>query len=153
MGQLIVGVSLILLALLVAVGLWLEVGSGVLDPDPPMDVGSDLGLPNDGQDGNVVVTLGKGKRIFQVSRAPGDPQDWEVSGRLAPNGKPAVDDKGYLPHVVQKGETLSDLARQYFGKARLWKQILEHNRVQLMRPEDLRAGMSIRIPIWLKKSW
>jgi hypothetical protein len=153
MGQLIVGVSLILLALLVAVGLWLEVSSGVLDPDPPMDVGGDLSLPDDGQDGNVVVTLGKGKRTTRVSRAPGDPQDWEVIGLLSPKEKQAVNDKSYLPHIVQKGETLSDLARQYFGKARLWKQILEHNRVQLMRPEDLREGMSIRIPIWLKKGW
>lgn len=152
MGQLIVGITLLCLALLVGVGFWLEVGSDALAPDAPLDIGPDPSLPNDGQDGNVVVTLGKGKQTFERPRAPGDPEKWERGAPLTRDEKAAVK-KGYLPYVVQSGETLSAIAERYLGKAHLWKQILEHNRVDLMRPEDLRAGMSIRIPLWLKQDF
>ena len=153
MGHMVIGISLVFLALLAGVGLWLEVGSGVLDPDPPLEVGGDPSLPDDGQDGNVVITLGKGDKTFRLPHAPGDPEDWEIDGRLSAKERKSVDVKGYLPYVVQPGETLSAIAKRYLGKPHLWQQILAHNRVLLMRPEDLRAGMSIRIPLWLKEDF
>ena len=153
MGQLVVAVTLLCLALLVGVGFWLEVGSGLLNPDSPMDVGSDTGLPSDGQDGNVVVTLGKGKKFNTPPLDPLDVEDWKTGARLTKEEKSQVDQQGYLPYIVQKGDTLSSLSQRYLGTATLWSQIMTHNRVKLMRPQDLREGMELRIPLWLKKDF
>ena len=59
MGQLILAVTFLLLALLVGTGLYLESSTDLLAPDSPLDIGADLGFPEDGQDGNVVVEIGK----------------------------------------------------------------------------------------------
>lgn len=50
-------------------------------------------------------------------------------------------------HVVQAGETLSDIAQQHYGKAHLWNDIHAANRDQLGNtPNRLRVGMVLTIP-------
>ncbi len=49
-------------------------------------------------------------------------------------------------HLVEKDETLSGIARQYYGREARWKEIFEANRDQLVTERDLRPGMRIRIP-------
>ena len=44
------------------------------------------------------------------------------------------------------GDTLSQIAAQSLGSTSYWPQLLAANRDQLGRPEDLREGMTIRIP-------
>ena len=49
-------------------------------------------------------------------------------------------------HRAKNGETLSGIAKRYYGKASQWRKIMAANRNQLRRPESLRAGMRLSIP-------
>ena len=49
-------------------------------------------------------------------------------------------------HIVQAGETLSDISRQYYGSANNWQKILNANRTVLKDANTLRPGTKIIIP-------
>ncbi|MCA9320842.1 MAG: LysM peptidoglycan-binding domain-containing protein [Planctomycetes bacterium] len=49
-------------------------------------------------------------------------------------------------HRVASHETLSHIARHYYRKSTAWPRILDANKDQLSRPEDLRSGMVLVIP-------
>ncbi len=51
-------------------------------------------------------------------------------------------------HIVAKGETLTTIARQYYGAdgARLWRRIWEANKDRLADPHRLDLGQSLVIP-------
>ena len=49
-------------------------------------------------------------------------------------------------HVVQKGETLSSIAAKELGSTNRFIEIYEANRNQLKDANDVRVGMSLRIP-------
>jgi LysM repeat protein len=50
-------------------------------------------------------------------------------------------------HVVQKGETLSSIAAKELGSAARFQDVFEANRDQLENANDVRVGMSLRIPV------
>lgn len=47
---------------------------------------------------------------------------------------------------VQAQDTLSSIARQFYGDATRYRDVLEANRDKLQHPEDLREGMTLIIP-------
>jgi LysM repeat protein len=49
-------------------------------------------------------------------------------------------------HTVTNGETLSGIAKKFYGKASRWKKILDANSKILPRPTALRVGMVLLIP-------
>lgn len=49
-------------------------------------------------------------------------------------------------HTVKKGETLSHIARHYYGKASEYRKIFDANRNQLSDPDRIREGMTLKIP-------
>ncbi len=49
-------------------------------------------------------------------------------------------------HVVQRGETLSGIAKQYYGKASRYMKIFEANRDVLDNPDLIKVGQKLRIP-------
>lgn len=49
-------------------------------------------------------------------------------------------------HEVQRGETLSGIAKQHFGKASLYTKIFEANRDVLSNPDLIKPGQKLRIP-------
>jgi LysM repeat protein len=49
-------------------------------------------------------------------------------------------------YQVQAGDTLSGIAARFLGSGALYMEIYSANRDQLKTPNDLRAGMTIRIP-------
>ena len=49
-------------------------------------------------------------------------------------------------HVVQKGETLSKIAEQYYGDPSLYPKIFEANREVIKDPNLIFPGQKIRIP-------
>lgn len=51
-----------------------------------------------------------------------------------------------LEYRVRPGDTLSDLAARHLGSSTRFMEIYEANRDLLKSPNDLRAGMTIRIP-------
>jgi nucleoid-associated protein YgaU len=63
--------------------------------------------------------------------------------------KPAADaaDNPYAQHyVVQKGDTLSKIAEEFYGDKMLYPQIFEANRDILSDPDKIKPGQKLRIP-------
>ena len=49
-------------------------------------------------------------------------------------------------HVVQKGETLSSIAAKELGSSSRYHELFDANRDQLNDADDVRVGMSLRVP-------
>lgn len=49
-------------------------------------------------------------------------------------------------YTVQQGDTLSHIAKQFYGKANAWNQIFEANRDQLDNPDRIQPGQVLKIP-------
>jgi hypothetical protein len=71
-----------------------------------------------------------------------------------PQEEPPTDSPEPLPptdgikdtYIVQPGDTLSKIAQQLYGDARLWMLIFEANRDKLVNPSLIQVGMELRIP-------
>lgn len=53
---------------------------------------------------------------------------------------------GERSHTVGRGDTLSLIAKQFYGSAGRWKTIFEANRDQLDNPDLIHPGQTLRIP-------
>jgi nucleoid-associated protein YgaU len=53
---------------------------------------------------------------------------------------------GGRTHVVAKGETLSSIAKKYYGDANDWKKIWEANKSVVPDPKKLKVGTKLTIP-------
>jgi nucleoid-associated protein YgaU len=53
---------------------------------------------------------------------------------------------GEQTYTVQKGDTLSHVAKQFYGKANAWNRIFEANRDQLDNPDLIKPGQVLKIP-------
>lgn len=62
------------------------------------------------------------------------------SGRAAP----AAGD--FIVHFVEEKQTLSDIARKYYGDSNEWKTIFEANRSAIPRADLVRPGVRLMIP-------
>ena len=49
-------------------------------------------------------------------------------------------------HVVRSGETLSEIAKQYYGSAQKWHKIVKANQDLLKDPDHIQPGMRLTIP-------
>ncbi|MFY2762688.1 LysM peptidoglycan-binding domain-containing protein [Arenimonas sp. MALMAid1274] len=49
-------------------------------------------------------------------------------------------------YTVEKGDTLSHIAKRFYGKASKWPDIFAANRDQLSDPDRIRPGQVLRIP-------
>jgi nucleoid-associated protein YgaU len=49
-------------------------------------------------------------------------------------------------HTVEKGDTLSKIAKQYYGDASKWKAIHEANRDLIANPDLIQIGWALKIP-------
>jgi nucleoid-associated protein YgaU len=63
-----------------------------------------------------------------------------------PTGQPPADNPYTQTHVVRKGDTLSKIAEEYYGDARLYPKIFEANRDILKDPNKIQPGQKLRIP-------
>ena len=52
----------------------------------------------------------------------------------------------YASHTVKKGESLSLIAKHYYGDLMKYKQIFEANRDQLDNPDKIEVGQVLTIP-------
>jgi hypothetical protein len=57
-----------------------------------------------------------------------------------------IGNRGFTEHVVRDGETLSDIANQFYSDPSLWRKILDKNRDQLPDETSVYAGQRIKIP-------
>src|SRR5262245_21804322 len=53
---------------------------------------------------------------------------------------------GQRKHVVQEGDTLTNLAQRYYGDRESYKRIYEANRDKLLAPDRLPPGTVLMIP-------
>ena len=103
----------------------------------------------------VQVTVGGDPKLDEINEeaqsgdvARAHPRGHRAAARARsrrPSGE-TIDEQRRIEHVVRKGETLTSIARDYLGDGRLAQKILEANR-SLLRPEDLREGQTILIPM------
>lgn len=54
---------------------------------------------------------------------------------------------GYREHVVKRGDTLSAIAAEHYGKANLYPRIVRANPNQISDPDLIFPGQVLRIPI------
>ncbi|MCW4456046.1 LysM peptidoglycan-binding domain-containing protein [Flavobacterium sp. MXW15] len=53
---------------------------------------------------------------------------------------------GEQQYTVQKGDSLSKIAKQHLGDANAWKRIFEANRDVLDDPDKIFPGQTLRLP-------
>jgi nucleoid-associated protein YgaU len=63
-----------------------------------------------------------------------------------PSTTPPAENPYTQTYVVQKGDTLSKIAKQFYGDPSLYPQIFEANRDVLKDPDKIRPGQKLRIP-------
>ncbi len=114
-----------------------------LSSDPSLD-GTRLEVQVDGGD---VTLLGEVAGSWQVKLA--ETLSLQVPGVASANTE-RIDvlarTRG-TKHTVHKGDTLSHIARRYYGEASLSKQILTANKKLLRgKPSNLQIGMKLNVP-------
>lgn len=55
-------------------------------------------------------------------------------------------------YTVAKGDTLSKIAKQFYGNANRWHDIFDANRDQISNPDLIRPGQVLKIPAGAKSS-
>ncbi len=83
-------------------------------------------------------------KVGQVLRLPGSSprSDSSAPGEPAPRAPGPV-----VSHTIQAGETLSDIAKQYYNDPTQWRVIFNANRDKLGdNPNRIKSGIRIRIP-------
>ena len=68
----------------------------------------------------------------------------QLGAGMAP--APAAGAQAGRTHKVVKGDTLSALAKKYYGKASEYNKIFEANKDQLKDPDKIQVGQTLRIP-------
>jgi nucleoid-associated protein YgaU len=74
---------------------------------------------------------------------PSDPDFSDVQGgasSTAPSGQ------GAQTYTVAKGDTLSKIAKQFYGDAKQWKKIFEANSDSIKNPDLIHPGQVLKIP-------
>jgi nucleoid-associated protein YgaU len=66
----------------------------------------------------------------------------------AEGGEPeaAEAEEGPRIYVVQRGDSLSKIAKEVYGNAGRWREIYEANQDQIQDPNMIRPGWELRIP-------
>jgi nucleoid-associated protein YgaU len=49
-------------------------------------------------------------------------------------------------YVVAKGDSLSKIAKRYYGDANQWRRIYDANRDQISNPDLIHPGQNLKIP-------
>jgi nucleoid-associated protein YgaU len=66
---------------------------------------------------------------------------------LGPNAKPAGSSPALgFGYEVQKGDTLSKIAKRVYGDASRWNEIWEANKAQIPNPDLIHPGQQLSMP-------
>ncbi|OHB66509.1 MAG: hypothetical protein A2Y77_02245 [Planctomycetes bacterium RBG_13_62_9] len=112
-------------------------------------------------------SISREQSLFEPDAAPPAQSGARVPPRQAPlpqpaSSAPAVDSRGSGPdltiyeqaekikttkfHIVRKNETLSTIARQYYGSPDKWHAILEANKDRIKDANRIQPGTKLTIP-------
>jgi nucleoid-associated protein YgaU len=67
----------------------------------------------------------------------------ETVPATAPAAKSAASGRQY---TIQEGDTLSTIAKKFYGASSRWKEIYEANKDVLSSPRNLKLGQVLKIP-------
>ncbi|MBI4782436.1 MAG: LysM peptidoglycan-binding domain-containing protein [Oscillatoriophycideae cyanobacterium NC_groundwater_1537_Pr4_S-0.65um_50_18] len=84
--------------------------------------------------------------VFAVSAKDGS----EINKVVIPIifGRALIDPyHGFSQYQVKQGDTLSGIAKQFYGNSSFYPRIFEANRDLLTRPELISPGQTLRIPM------
>ena len=89
----------------------------------------------------TVQTIHEKEQIWDAIKAAGgqNPSDLVADIKVA---NPNV----YAVHTVEKGESLSKIAKHYYGDLMKYKEIFAANRDQLSDPDSIEVGQVLTIP-------
>ncbi|HOX71690.1 MAG: LysM peptidoglycan-binding domain-containing protein [Dokdonella sp.] len=59
---------------------------------------------------------------------------------------PTVPDSTLQTYTVAKGDTLSKIAKKFYGNANQWRVIFEANNDRISNPDLIRIGQVLKIP-------
>jgi nucleoid-associated protein YgaU len=95
---------------------------------------------------------GEGTLLGRITPAPvqipeepsmaGDPDFSDVSG----GSSSSKEVKGSRTYTIAKGDSLSKIAKQFYGDAKQWKKIHEANKAIIKNPDLIHPGQVITIP-------
>jgi nucleoid-associated protein YgaU len=84
-------------------------------------------------------------RVDTTADTPGKRADFSgVSSRVDTTAETAGGIE--QTYTVQRGDTLSHIAKQFYGKAGEWNAIFQANRDQLDDPDLIKPGQVLKIP-------
>jgi nucleoid-associated protein YgaU len=73
-----------------------------------------------------------------------------VSGSSSTAASPAGASEGNAPtarmYIVQSGDSLSKIAKKFYGNANTWKKIFDANRDVVKNPDVIQPGWKLQIP-------
>jgi len=93
-----------------------------------------------------------GEKILIRGVVPSDfakNQIWDAVKRIDPSVSDAIIDINVqhgLTYNVTSGDTLSKIAKRFYGDANVYKQIFDANRDQLSDPDKIKVGQQLRLP-------
>lgn len=92
---------------------------------------------------NVHGTVIEGPREATVTEPkPAVPQDAAAAKRETA----AETSAGFTEYVVKSSDTLSGIAKAFYGKSAMWREIYEANKNVIDDPDRLKPGVTIRVP-------
>jgi nucleoid-associated protein YgaU len=86
------------------------------------------------------------QKIDQAVKADNIVNAIEVAKAAEPEAAPAADVAAERVYEVQAGDTLSEIALKYYGKASDYMKIFEANRDTLDNPDLIKVGQKLKIP-------
>lgn len=120
------------------------------NPQNPNDPGS-LSLKPGANASGTPAKSGTGKPDFSNVRSGVSSTEAPAEGRPDfSNVQSSVSSTeaviGDTQYTVQKGDTLSHIARAQYGKASEWRRIFDANRDTLDDPDRIQPGQTLKIP-------
>jgi nucleoid-associated protein YgaU len=74
------------------------------------------------------------------------PEKPDFSGVTGTVRGPGIEPEAVTTYTVQKGDTLSHIAKAHYGRASKWNAIFEANRDILDDPDRIQPGQVLKIP-------
>jgi len=90
----------------------------------------------------VVDVYASALRPFVAPR----PEETPVGGPHQ-HAQPTPEERKEEYYVIQRGDTLSHIAKRYYGNANKWPELFEANREVIQDPDKIFPGQKIRIPL------
>jgi len=72
--------------------------------------------------------------------------DSSTSSQQRPATRPSQQIKQYDSYTIGEGDTLSSIAKRFFGSAKQWQKVYELNKDVIDNPDRVAAGTTIRVP-------